>query len=101
MNVWIIVLCMAAVTSIPRILPLYLMKNFDPPPLLRRFLRFIPSAALGALIFPGVLKAIPQMPAAAAAGMGAALITAWFGGGLVFSVGASVTVAFILLRFFV
>ena len=88
---------MAAVTFIPRLIPLLLLRDKALPPLLRRLLNTIPYAALGALILPGVLHSIPTMPWAAIAGIGAALLVSWFNGGLIASVASSVTAVFLLL----
>ncbi|WP_408956444.1 AzlD domain-containing protein [Natroniella sp. ANB-PHB2] len=55
MNLVNLVLAMAVVTYLPRALPMALLKELDLPPFLNRFLKFIPYAALGALIFPGIL----------------------------------------------
>ena len=50
-----LVVAMALVTFIPRMLPLVMLQNATLPDYINRFMRFIPYAALGALIFPGVL----------------------------------------------
>lgn len=47
---------MALATYIPRMLPIIYLSNKRLPESVRRFLHFIPYAALGALIFPGVLS---------------------------------------------
>ena len=52
-----VVLAMAIVTYIPRMLPMVLLRDAALPPYVMRFMRFIPYAALGALIFPGILTA--------------------------------------------
>jgi len=49
------VLAMGAVTYLPRMLPFVLLKEMRLPPRVNSFLRYIPVAALGALVFPGVL----------------------------------------------
>jgi len=54
-NLWLLVLLMGIVTFIPRILPLTFLNNMRLPRFLNSFLRFVPFAALGALIFPGIL----------------------------------------------
>lgn len=54
-NLWMVVLAMGAVTYIPRMLPMVLLQNIQLPPFLDRFFQFIPYAALGALIFPGII----------------------------------------------
>ena len=99
MNLWTIIILMAAVTFIPRLIPLLLLKDRELPPLFRRLLNAIPYAALGALIFPGVLSSVPGMPSAAIAGIGAALLVSWFRGGLIASVASSVAVVFLFLLF--
>lgn len=50
-----LVIAMAIVTYIPRMLPLVLLQHVSLPSYVNRFMGFIPYAALGALIFPGVL----------------------------------------------
>jgi len=51
----LLIVAMAAVTYVPRMLPLVLLQNIALPNYINRFMGFIPYAALGALIFPGVL----------------------------------------------
>ena len=97
MRLWIVIPLMAAVTFLPRLIPMLLLQDKVPPPLLRRLLNTIPYAALGALIIPGVLHSVPTMPWAAVAGMGAALLVSWFKGGLIASVASSVVVVFLFL----
>ncbi len=60
---------MTLVTYSSRMLPMVLLQDINLPPFLRRFLRFIPFAALGALIFPGVLTATSSLPSAIAGGI--------------------------------
>jgi branched-subunit amino acid transport protein len=52
----LIVAGMAAVTYIPRMAPMVLLKDMKLPKFLKSFFEFIPFAALGALIFPGVFS---------------------------------------------
>lgn len=51
----LLIVAMAVVTYLPRMLPLVLLQNATLPNYINRFMEFIPYAALGALIFPGVL----------------------------------------------
>lgn len=51
----LIIIGMALVTYLPRMLPLILINGNQIPPRLQRILRNVPYAALGALIFPGIL----------------------------------------------
>lgn len=59
--IWII-LGMFAVTYIPRMLPMVMVKDVAWPPLFEKWLQYVPYAALGALIFPGVLTVDVQYP---------------------------------------
>lgn len=51
----IIIIGMAVVTYIPRVLPLVTMNGKELPPKIKAVLQNVPYAALGALIFPGIL----------------------------------------------
>lgn len=99
MRFWILVIGMAAVTYLPRLLPLVTLTKRPLPPLLRRILLYIPYTALGALIIPGVWQAIPGRPEAAMAGIGAAAVCSWFKGSLIVAVIAAVGVAWTVLQF--
>jgi branched-subunit amino acid transport protein len=52
----VLIFAMALVTYIPRMIPMLLLNGVKLPTRLKTFLDFIPFAALGALIFPGVLS---------------------------------------------
>jgi branched-subunit amino acid transport protein len=52
----ILIFAMGLVTYIPRMIPMVLLNSVKLPARLKTFLDFIPFAALGALIFPGVLS---------------------------------------------
>jgi branched-subunit amino acid transport protein len=64
-----IVIGMALVTYIPRMLPMVLLKDIKLPGFIKRFFQFIPYAALGALIFPGVLYSTGDVKSAALGGV--------------------------------
>nr|WP_280922219.1 AzlD domain-containing protein [Ammoniphilus resinae] len=72
-----LVLGMGAVTFLPRLLPMILLQNVSLSPFLNRFLQFIPFAALGALIFPGILESTGN-PYSAVAGTVVSVILALF-----------------------
>lgn len=55
MELVMLVIMMALVTYIPRMIPMVMLQKLTLPPFVSRFLRFVPFAALGALIFPGIL----------------------------------------------
>ena len=75
-NYWWIVIGMALVTFIPRLLPMLLLKDLSLPWWLKEWLSFVPYAALGALIFPGILTVIPGKPWVGLAAGGVAVILA-------------------------
>jgi branched-subunit amino acid transport protein len=52
----LLIFTMGLVTYIPRLIPMVFLNGVKLPPRLKTFLDFIPFAALGALIFPGVLS---------------------------------------------
>jgi branched-subunit amino acid transport protein len=58
-QVWL-VLGMAAVTYLPRVLPFFFLQKIQLSPFWKRFLRFIPFSALGALIFPDILSSVGE-----------------------------------------
>jgi len=76
------VFLMAAVTYLPRFLPVALMKGRLKSPFIKSFLYYIPYAVLGAMIFPGILNATGN-PVTSVTGMITALILAYFEKGLV------------------
>lgn len=51
----LVIVGMAIVTFIPRLLPVFILDKLSLPPAFERWLKSIPYAALGALIFPGIL----------------------------------------------
>lgn len=61
-----IVTFMAIVTYIPRVAPIALLSNKDLSPFFKAFLKFIPFAALGALVFPQVLYSTKSIQSAIA-----------------------------------
>ncbi len=97
MKVWIIIVMMAVVTYLPRYIPLQFLRDRELSPFIRRILSQLPYAALGALIFPGVIHAVPGFPLAAIAGMATAVAVSWFKGGLVPAVLTSIAISFLVV----
>jgi branched-subunit amino acid transport protein len=60
--IWLMIAGMCLVTFVPRVIPLLLGRELALPAWIRRWLSFFPYAALGALIFPGILTVIPGRP---------------------------------------
>ena len=71
-----IVLGMAVVTYLPRLLPALFMNRITFAPWFERWLQSIPYAALGALIFPGILLVDEAHPEVGLAGGFVALLLA-------------------------
>lgn len=55
-HVLVIFLGMAVVTYLPRMLPLVVLSRFQLPPVLLRWLSYIPVAVLAALLAPDLLE---------------------------------------------
>jgi branched-subunit amino acid transport protein len=60
--IWLAIAGMCAATYVPRIIPLMLGESLLLPALIRRWLSYFPYAAIGALIFPGILGSVPKSP---------------------------------------
>jgi branched-subunit amino acid transport protein len=89
-----IILGMMAATYIPRLVPFFLVSKSSNSGWVSRFLKFIPYTALGALIVPGVVEAIPEMPFAGIAGIIFALLFSWFRRSVIISVLGAVIVSY-------
>jgi branched-subunit amino acid transport protein len=73
-NPLLLILGMAVVTYLPRLIPALFLDRFSFPAWFERWLKCIPYAALGALIFPGVLLVYGEQPFVGLAGGVVALI---------------------------
>ncbi|HEY8343067.1 MAG TPA: AzlD domain-containing protein [Calditerricola sp.] len=73
----VLVVAMGAVTYLPRMLPLVFLPGRAWPPAVERFFRFLPYAALGALIVPGVFTSTGHVASATAGALAAALLAWW------------------------
>ena len=68
-HLWQLVLLMGIATYIPRMLPIVFLSNIRLPRFLNSFLRFVPYAALSALIFPGILSSTGNTESAIVGGI--------------------------------
>ena len=73
----IIVMLMALVTYIPRAVPMTFLSSKKLPKFIKNFLHYIPFAALGALIFPGIFYSTNSITSAVC-GLTVAVILALF-----------------------
>lgn len=97
----VVILSCGAVNYLLRVIPFIVPVGDDLPPYFKRFLDYMPIAALGALIMPGIITSFPDNPAAGIAGTAAAALTAWFAGGLILPVFASIGTTWVVLQYFV
>jgi branched-subunit amino acid transport protein len=97
--IWLLIAGMCVVTFVPRVIPLLLGRDLALPAWIRRWLSYFPYAALGALIFPGVLTVIPDRPWIGIAAGGVAALLALKARNAIFPVlvAIAVTVALDLL----
>ncbi len=101
MNLIYLVIAMALVTYIPRMLPMVLLQNVKLPAYVKAFMKLIPYAALGSLIFPGALtSAGPDNMSAAIIGSGLSILLAWFGTNLILVVAGGIAGSFLVNLFF-
>jgi branched-subunit amino acid transport protein len=74
---YILIIGMAFVTYLPRIIPLFFLQDVKISPKIQGFLDYIPYAALGALILPGVLDSTGNFTYSIV-GAGAAILLSLF-----------------------
>lgn len=97
MNLLFLILAMALVTYVPRMLPMVLLRQVSLPAYIRRFMQLIPYAALGALIFPGVLTSTgANHMEPAIVGSTVAVLLAWFGTNLILVVAGGIAGAWLM-----
>ena len=94
--IFIIIIGMAIVTMVPRMLPGFLVDKLQFRPWVNRWLNAIPYAALGALVFPGILSVIPKEPMIGIIGGVVAIILAFLGLNVVLVVLGSILTVFFL-----
>jgi branched-subunit amino acid transport protein len=92
---WVI-LGMAVVTAVPRVVPALLVGRIKLSPAVKRWLEAIPYAALGALIFPGILTVDETRPMIGLIGGATAVLLAWLRLHLLFVVGGAIAVVAVL-----
>jgi branched-subunit amino acid transport protein len=91
--IWLMIAGMCLVTFVPRAIPMLLGRNLELPRWIRRWLSFFPYAALGSLIFPGILTVIEGRPWIGLAAGGCAALLALKARNAIFPVLAAIAVA--------
>ena len=92
----LIIIGMALVTMIPRLIPAYLVDKLHFPAWVNRWLNAIPFAALGALIFPGIMMVKPDEPHIGLVGGLAAIVLALLGLNIILVVTGAIAAVFLL-----
>ena len=92
-NIPMLVLLMAAVTFIPRLMPLVFVKADKLPEKFKQFLSYIPYAVLGALIIPAGFSGIPDNHLISVLVLFIAALVSWYRKSVVLSFVISVLAA--------
>jgi|SRR5690625_787134 len=92
----LIILGMAIVTMVPRFIPTFIVDRFQFQPWVNRWLNAIPYAALGALIFPGILTVKPDEPHIGIVGGIVAIILSYIGLNIIITVICAILTIFLL-----
>lgn len=100
MKTILLIVGMALVTYIPRLLPAIFLDRFQFPEWFKKWLKSIPYAALGALIFPGVLLVDQDQPLLGLLGGITALVLSILGIHVTLVMAGSIC-AVLLLQYFV
>lgn len=90
-EMFLIIIGMALVTYVPRMLPLVFFNANNIPKRIQAILHNVPYAALGALIFPGILTVNGDMWYGIIGG-GTAILLSYFGANLIVVILGSITV---------
>lgn len=95
--VFVYILATALATFGVRALPYYAKFLNKLPPFVARCMRLLPIAALGPLVFPGVILDFSPQWYAGLAGIGASFLIAYFKGGMIFPILISILVTYLAL----
>lgn len=91
-----IIIGMALVTMIPRVIPAFIIEKLLFRDWVNKWLSAIPYAALGALIFPGILTVKPEQPQIGLLGGLVAIGLAYVGLNIVLVVMGAIATVYIL-----
>ncbi|CDO02765.1 putative membrane protein [Oceanobacillus picturae] len=91
-----ILLGMAIVTMIPRMIPAFIVDKLQFRDWVNRWLNAIPYAALGALIFPGIMTIKPDQPHIGLIGGLVAITLAYIGLNVILVVFGAIATVFLL-----
>jgi len=92
-----IIIGMAIVTAVPRVIPAVIVDKFIFRDWVNRWLQAIPYAALGALIFPGILSVKTGSPHIGLIGAIVAVLLAYLGLNIMFVVIGAIATVYLLM----
>ncbi|WP_164215949.1 AzlD domain-containing protein [Virgibacillus sp. YIM 98842] len=94
--IYLIIIGMSLATMIPRLIPAFIVDKLQFRDWVNRWLNAIPYAALGALIFPGILSVQPEYPHIGFIGGLVAVILAYIGLNVILVVIGAIAAVFLL-----
>ncbi|MFA1819196.1 AzlD domain-containing protein [Virgibacillus oceani] len=94
--IFLIIIGMSLATMIPRIIPAFIVDKLQFRDWVNRWLNAIPYAALGALIFPGILTVQPDQPHIGLLGGIVAIALAYIGLNVILVVMGAIATVFLL-----
>ncbi len=95
--IFVYILATALATFAVRALPYYTKAMQKLPPFVGRAMRLLPIAALGPLVFPGVILDFSPQWYAGLVGIGASFLIAYTKGGMIFPILISIVATYIAL----
>ncbi|WP_102027933.1 AzlD domain-containing protein [Salirhabdus sp. Marseille-P4669] len=93
--IWTIIIGMSIVTLLPRLIPVFIVDKVSFPSWVNKWLDAVPYAALGALIFPGIMSVIPDKPIIGILGGMVAIIIAFFEVNVIIAVLGAITTVYL------
>lgn len=96
MTVFLIIIGMSLLTMIPRMIPAFLVEKLQFRGWVNRWLNAIPFAALGALIFPGILSVKEGEPSVGIMGGIVAVVLSMLGLNVILVVIGAILTVFLL-----
>ncbi|MBM7600197.1 branched-subunit amino acid transport protein [Virgibacillus halotolerans] len=94
--IFLIIIGMSLVTMIPRMIPAFIVDKLQFRDWVNNWLNAIPYAALGALIFPGILSVKPDQPHIGLLGGGVAIVLSYLGLNVILVVIGAILTVFLL-----
>lgn len=94
--IFMIIIGMSLVTMVPRIIPAFIVDKLQFHDWVNNWLNAIPYAALGALIFPGILSVKPDQPHIGLLGGIVAIALAYVGLNVIIVVTGAIITVFLL-----